>query len=323
MTPETSLVSLARNPVPSGATVGFLPGHDGVLLRFARWDSTRGPRRGTACVFPGRGEPIEKYFETIADLRRRGFAVATFDWRGQGGSERLLENPHKGHVGSFADYEADVYRFMKEIVLPDCPAPFFAIGSSMGGNVLLRLSVVQGLWFDRMVLLAPLLDVARERLPVPSPLAKTFAKISGIGPFGRMYVPGGTDTPVDLCPFDGNPFTSDRDRFERNRQLAEQCPDLTVGSPTNRWLKAAYASCAMLMEPELALRVRIPMLLVAAGTDRIVSSSAIETFASRLKIGARVALAGSLHEILQERDEIRLRFWAAFDAYLGTKSLAA
>ena len=70
-------------------------------------------------------------------------------------------------------------------------------------------------------------------------------------------------------------------------------------------------------------RVRIPMLLVAAGTDRIVSSSAIETFASRLKIGARVALAGSQHELLQERDEIRQRFWAAFDAYLATKSLAA
>jgi lysophospholipase len=36
-----------------------------------------------------------------------------------------------------------------------------------------------------------------------------------------------------------------------------------------------------------------------------------------------VALAGSQHELLQERDEIRQRFWAAFDAYLGTRSLAA
>lgn len=323
VTTEISLASLARNPVPSGATVGHLPGKDGVLLRFARWDATRGPRRGTACVFPGRGEAIEKYFETIADLRRRGYAVAALDWRGQGGSGRLLENPRKGHVQSFADYEADVHRFMKEIVLPDCPAPYIALGNSMGGNVLLRLSVVQGLWFDRMVLCAPLLDIAPDRLLVPSGLAKALAKVAGLGPLGRQYVPGGSDEPFDLCPFEGNPFTSDRDRFERNRQLAEQRPELAIGSPTNRWLKAAYASCAMLMRPETALRVRIPMLLVAAGTDRIVSSSAIETFASRLKIGARVALAGSQHEILQERDEIRLRFWAAFDAYLGTKSLAA
>ena len=323
MTPEASLASLARNPVPSGAVVGMLPGKGDVLLRFARWDATRGPSRGTACLFPGRAEPIEKYFETIADLRRRGFAVAICDWRGQGGSERLLDNPRKGHVESFADYEADVYRFMKEIVLPDCPAPYFGIGHSMGGNVLLRLSVVPGLWFDRMILSAPLLDIARERLPVPPRVASMLARVVGIGPPGRLYVPGGSDVPVDLCPFEGNPFTSDRERFERNRQLIEQRPDLALGSPTNRWLKAAYASCSMLMAPELAQRVRIPMLLVAAGTDRIVSSSALETFASRLKLGARVALAGSQHELLQERDEIRQRFWAAFDAYLGTKSLAA
>jgi lysophospholipase len=42
-----------------------------------------------------------------------------------------------------------------------------------------------------------------------------------------------------------------------------------------------------------------------------------ETFASRLKSGAPIVLAKSKHEILQETDEIRGRFWAAFDAYLG------
>ena len=35
---------------------------------------------------------IEKYFEVVGELRRRGFAVAVLDWRGQGGSSRLLRN---------------------------------------------------------------------------------------------------------------------------------------------------------------------------------------------------------------------------------------
>ena len=77
------------------------------------------------------------------------------------------------------------------------------------------------------------------------------------------------------------------------------------------------------MRPEFAPQVRVPVLLVAAGQDRIVSSPAIEDLAHRLKVGARVVIAGSQHEILQERDEIRLRFWAAFDAYLGIKAAAA
>lgn len=326
MTPPTShpaLASLARNPVPSGAVVGYFAGKDGVSLRYARWDATRGPRRGTVCVFGGRTEPIEKYFEVIADLRRRGFAVAMHDWRGQGGSQRLLPDPHKGHVASFADYDADLLRFVKDVVLPDCPAPYLALGHSMGGNILLRQAVMPGLWFDRLVLSAPLLDIARERLPLPSPIVRNFVAIAGLGPSRHLYVPGGGPTPEELNGFEGNPFTSDRERFERTRQLVEQRPDLAIGAPTLGWLRAAYRSCRTIMAPEFAKRVSVPILVVAAGQDRIVSSSAIETFASRLKIGARVALAGSAHEVLQERDEIRQRFWAAFDAYLGTRSLAA
>ena len=159
------LVSLARNPVPSGAIVGEFQGTDGTRLRFARWDATRGPRRGTACVFPGRGEFIEKYFETIADLRRRGFAVAIHDWRGQGGSARALQDPRKGYVRSFAEYDSDLTRFMREIVLPDCPPPYFALAHSMGANILLRHANIQGSWFDRMVLTVPMLgrpDIANH-----------------------------------------------------------------------------------------------------------------------------------------------------------------
>ena len=128
------LVTLAKNPVPSGATVGAFRGHDGTELRYARWDATRMPRRGTVCLFGGRAEFIEKYFEVVADLRRRGFAVATMDWRGQGGSQRMLANPRKGHVRGFWEYDRDLIRFMKDIVLPDCPPPFIGLAHSMGAT---------------------------------------------------------------------------------------------------------------------------------------------------------------------------------------------
>ena len=89
------LIALAKNPVPSGATTGYFDCPGKLKLRFARWEATRGPQRGTVCLFQGRGEFIEKYFEVVADLRRRGFGVATMDWRGQGGSSRMLSNPQQ------------------------------------------------------------------------------------------------------------------------------------------------------------------------------------------------------------------------------------
>ncbi len=106
----------------------------GLRLRFASWQSVLRERRGTVCIFPGRAEFIEKYFEVVGELRRRGFAVAVLDWRGQGGSSRLTRNPLKGHINDFAEYEEDLSHFMKAVVLPDCPAPLFRARPLHGVN---------------------------------------------------------------------------------------------------------------------------------------------------------------------------------------------
>src|SRR5262249_22238001 len=132
-----TLISISANPVPDGAVSGTLKTRDGVTLRFARWGPPPG-RKGTVCLFQGRAEFIEKYFETVRDLRARGFAVATLDWRGQGLSDRALRNPRKGYVRSFNDYGTDLETFINEVVLPDCPPPLFALAHSMGASVLLR-----------------------------------------------------------------------------------------------------------------------------------------------------------------------------------------
>ena len=123
------------NPVPEGAVAGMITTSDGVKLRFARWRPAARRSRGTVCLFQGRAEAIEKYFEVVGDLRRRGFAVATLDWRGQGGSERRLRNRRKGHVDSFAEYDRDLDAFMEQVALPDCPPPHFALAHSTGGLI--------------------------------------------------------------------------------------------------------------------------------------------------------------------------------------------
>src|SRR5271169_7067167 len=106
-----TLVSISANPVPEDVVTGTLKTPDGVSLRFARWAPPPG-RKGTVCLFQGRAEFIEKYFETVRDLRARGFAVATLDWRGQGLSDRALRNSRKGHVTDFSRYDVDLDTFI-------------------------------------------------------------------------------------------------------------------------------------------------------------------------------------------------------------------
>jgi len=307
-----TLFATKDNPVPDGAVDGTLKTADGIELRFACWRA-EAPSRGTVCVFPGRTEKIEKYFETVRDLRKRGFAVAVLDWRGQGGSQRLLKNAMKGHVGAFADYQTDLQAFMREIVLPDCPPPYFALAHSMGAAILLDAARQGRRWFDRMVLIAPMLDLSLLKHDLAARRMARFCATVGLSSF---YVPTGKIRPLVELEFDGNRLTSDPVRFARNLTINMEQPQLDVGPPTIGWMKSAFDLMDTLTDPATARIIRQPLLMVAAGADRIVSTPAIEHLGTRLIAGAHLVIPGARHELLQERDIFREPLLAAFDAFV-------
>jgi lysophospholipase len=306
------LVSIPANPVPEGAVLAMLETPDGVTLRTARWAPPPG-RKGTVCIFQGRTEFIEKYYETVRDLRDRGFAVATFDWRGQGLSQRLLPDPHKGHIPSFGRYDIDLDTFMHEIVLPDCPPPYFALCHSTGSAVLMRAAARGERWFDRMVFTAPLIRLAHVPfMGFAAGLARTL-RVMG---FGRRYTPGSSPVPMVLQPFVGNILTSDPVRYARTAAVVEAEPELGLGGPTIAWVDSAFRVMSDFNEPGFPESIRQAILIVAAGRDRIISTPAIENFARRLRAGSHLIIPGAQHEIIMEQDSYRQQFWAAFDAFV-------
>jgi lysophospholipase len=286
------LVSIPANPIPDGVDTGTLRTSDGVSLRFARWAPPAG-RRGTVCIFPGRAEFIEKYFETAADLRARGFAVAALDWRGQGLSDRLLSDPLKGHVGSFSEYDIDLQTFMQQVVLPDCPPPIFALGHSMGGAVLIRSARQVHRWFDRIVLSAPMVALRGTR---SMGAARAFVAAGRLFGMGGSYIPGGDRVPVNARPFVGNMLTSDPVRYARNAAVLEAEPALGVAAPTFAWADAAFKAMNEFSQHAYASNIRQPILLIGAGHDLVVSTQAVETFAMRLRAGSHLIVPGSEHE---------------------------
>jgi lysophospholipase len=306
------LISITANPVPDNAVCGLLRTPDNVDLRFARWAPPPG-RKGTVCIFQGRTEFIEKYFETVRELRARGFAVAMVDFRGQGLSQRALSDPRKGHVDSFSQYELDLETLMKEVVLPDCPPPYYALGHSTGASVLLRIAARGYRWFDRMVLCAPLLQLSQQTFSRYSQPAVRLLKMAGLG---RIYVPGGDATVVAAKPFAGNNLTSDPVRHARTVAVLEVEPALGIGAPTVGWANAAFEAMRRLDDPAYAAKIHQAVLMIAAGRDVIVSTPKVEAFSARLRAGAHLIIPGSRHEIMMEQDRYRAQFWAAFDAFV-------
>jgi lysophospholipase len=307
------LVSIPANPAPDNYVAGTIKTPDGVNLRYARWQPPAG-RKGTVCILQGRSEWIEKYFETVRDLRGRGFAVATLDWRGQGLSDRMLSDRRKGYVRDFSDYDTDLETFMREIVLPDCPPPIFGLGHSTGATILIRAAHKGHRWFDRMVLTSPLIRLGGVDYTMGA--GAVIVRVMRLAGFGSMYVPKADTSIVESRPFLGNILTSDPVRYARNAAVLEAEPALGLGAPTVAWVDSAYRAMAQLQERSYPAQIRQPILIVAGGTDQVVSTAAIEDFATMLRAGSHLVIVGAQHEILMEQDRFRSQFWAAFDAFV-------
>ena len=317
--PKPVLFETPESRAPDGGTCLFLRTEDGLQIRAAIWPAPGGHARGTVVVAPGRAEFIEKYYAVIASLRDRGFAVATLDWRGQGGSARELANPRKGHVDDFLLYERDLKALTDHLAAIAAPQPWFGLGHSMAGAVFLAAARRGELPFARMVLSAPLIDLHGLRYPRG---ARALAETLDFAGLGASFIPGGGGTASLTRPFANNPLTSDAVRYGQAAEFLAQESRLGIGDPTIGWLNAAFRAMRPFEDIEFPRRLVLPALIVAAGADTIVSTPAAERFGARLKAGQTLVIPRARHEILFERDSLRDQFWAAFDTFIPGTALA-
>lgn len=306
------LLDLPDNAVPDGAQTAWLTTEDGIRLRTARWASPVRPSKGTVILLSGRTECIEEYFETIGELQDRGFGVLAFDWRGQGGSSRLLNSARRGHIEHFDQYLTDLGAVLDEIALPDCRPPYYILAHSLGSLVALRAAPALSNRIRRMVLCAPLLEL--KNLPFSQKVMRHVfgvASLMGLGqtPIGR--VPRAADQ-----RFVGNRLTSDYTRFERNRKIFLTQPELETGPPTASFM---FAICRAMQEVCSAAHINaiaLPTLMVLPGRDEVVRTDIAEGYATAMRTGGFLTIQGARHELLHERDLLREQMWAAFDAFV-------
>lgn len=306
------LLDHPANRTPPGAEVGAVVTRDGVTLRSASWPRPSGADtdRGTVLLLQGRAEFIEKYFEIVAALGARGFAVTTFDWRGQGRSDRALPNRHLGHVRDFADFRLD-YEAVRATVAASQRVTVLA--HSMGGAVALAGASEGWLDADRLVCTNPMLGlsiVKAERL------ARLSARLLVRAGFGTRVVPGGVDASISTLPFPGNRLSRDQGRYDRNAALAHALDWAAIGSPTIGWLDSAYAAMDRLARPGVAASIPGPALMVLSERDRVCSARTMTRFAEGLTQGRVLLLPEAEHEILMETDTVLATFWDAFDAFV-------
>lgn len=297
-----------RRALPPGAAFERWAVAAGCTIRVACW---RDGERGTLLFANGRADFVEKYAEALWWWRARGWAVATFDWRGQGGSGRLGRTPLHGHVDDFASWLADL-----EMVVAragELPRPLVAVGHSMGGQLLLAALAGGERRIARAGLLSPMLGIAG---PLAPGTAGRVARTMVAAGMGQAFAPGqGGSRDPNAEARRAAALTSDPDRRTDEAWWLARHPELALGGVTWGWLAAAYASMAALERPGAVERIDTPVLAVLAAAERVTDNAAALRIVARLPRGDHVIVEGR-HELLREGDAAREAALGRLDAFL-------
>lgn len=304
-------------PRPPSAALKTFDAHDGLKIRFETYACEAKTRRGVIVLLGGRSEFIEKYREIVGQLLLRKWDVATFDWRGQGLSERMLPNRYKGYVETYEDYLKDLACFMDRHVPQKADTPVMILAHSMGGHIALRYLHDHPGRIAKAVLTSPLMDIAGPL--VLTQAMKIIVKIVARSGFKTYYATRANDFDPSRKRFAGNRLTRDPQRFQQTVRMTIDNPDVALGGVTFGWLAATFNSIQHTMAKGYLERITTPMLMISAGADKIVSLAAQKKTCRRLSNCHLVTIPNALHELLIETDTVLDQFWSIFDDFVITR----
>jgi lysophospholipase len=331
-------------PMPQTLAYADPAGTSAPVLRYAHWRPTRPEPIGTVVHFNGRTEFIERNMRLYRDLLMRGYEVWSFDWRGQGMSQRQIADKQRHSIDDFDTYVRDATYLVENVVrIRQAPGVKVLLAHSMGGQIALRYLESEGGQgaFDRAVLSSPML-----RVPGDNGLVRVGNRLKIWFGLGERCVLNksptwASDFAGDVCQRVRPPSASpealidaqvtaryshdwqalaDTDCLVTASQDARgpEAPDLRVACPTSTWLHAAFASTDQVMTEHA--RLRTPTLIVRALPDKIVDNDGQTEFCHLT--GIRCVDIGQVegvqagHELLLEAEPIRRRVLREFDAFV-------
>lgn len=230
--------------------------------------------RRTAVIVHGYDDHGGRYLDVGEAFVARGYRVLIPDMRGHGRS-----GGQRGFVRHFTDYVEDL-----ELVLAKSgasPARTVLIGHSNGGLIVSMLLATGSKSVTAAALTSPLMGISAK----PPAWKKIAGQVLGrIAPFVSL--------PTEIKDVD---LTHDTD------VLARHAVDPLLHRVVNaRW----YIEALGAMESVLAnaQRIRVPLLVLQAGDDRLVDGAAVARWC-RLVQGCEFdVIPGAFHEVLFELD---------------------
>ena len=256
---------------------GYMEGVRRLRIHYRTWE-VENPQAALIVVH-GLFEYSNRYEELASFMAGHGFSTFALDLRGHGMSEG-----RRGHVNSFDVLLQDLDRFRREVQgLVPVDLPMFLLGHSLGGLICLRYLEEYDAPFRGAVMTSPWLGTA---VPVPRWQVLAATVLNRILP---------------AFPF---PFRLDPALLTHDQERAadyENDPKIHSTITPRLFTETSTAIETALRRGD---RIRMPVLFLLAGEDRVVDTARSLAFARSLPsndISVEV-LERQYHEVLQERD---------------------
>jgi lysophospholipase len=282
---------------PHAANTNYKATTDGIRVRTSFWAAN--DPVGTVFVFPGRADYIEKYGGLANFCLSNNLNVIAIDWRGQGLSERLLDDKNIGHIEDFENYQNDVEVIINEAKDAGLVKPWIIFAHSMGGLIGLR-TLHDNPVFEKVVFTSPMWGI---QMP---PILKSGASIimSLISLIGKMETYAPTTSPETRIlneEYEFNKLTSDIRNFKLLRQQLIQHPDLQIGGPSSAWVSAALDEIEFQIGNEPPIT---PALCFLGEKEEIIDNLAVREFCKNWDSCDLISIPDAKHDLLMEKKMI-------------------
>lgn len=272
---------------------------------------THKPAAQKIVISPGRCESYLKYKEHIFELYENGYSIYIVDHRGQGLSERLITQTHKGHVERFDDYANDLHHFITTIVNPNRTTPLpYLIAHSMGSAISLRMFQLYPKVIHKAVLLSPMIAINTSKIPdfVAVLFVRIMNKINKCLSNQPWYFFG--QSSFQVRPFQHNRQTHCQQRYNAYLTLYKECERIQLGGVTINWLNEAFKTEKKLLKN--LHKIETPLCVMQASKDRVIDNHKLKAFCKKLHhLSPRIIskdptlINQARHELLFEKDSIR------------------
>lgn len=316
---------------------GFWTVADGTSLhyRYAHHNAAK----SIIVISTGRVECAAKYAEIIYDLYQNGHSVFIHDHRGQGLSTRLVGNPHWGYIEDFNQYVTDFGSIIDDVLLPmlnenyveadhnttnsealmlnHALPPLHLLCHSMGSAIGVLLAKARPNLFAKAVFCSPMFGITSPLPPwIAHFLVRLGVRFNKLRGKRTSYFFGQSD--YSPTAFYKNRLMGSKVRYEIFRTTYAQQPELQLGGVTYEWLNASLIGMKEIHQQ--ASNIEQPCLVLYSGADTVVANTDIEEVTSNFKNCESILIPGALHELLFEKDKVRVAVLSKILMYFSTPS---